>query len=76
MNLKKLNQICFTTCILCIVIGTVLSIVAIWAEIYDNEFVTKSWLTVAVLFFAAALTLSVNKTMDLKRNTENETEDT
>ena len=63
MNLQHLNKICFTICIVCIVLGTVLSLAMIWGEIKDNEFVWKSWLTIGVLFLASALTLSVSKTL-------------
>jgi hypothetical protein len=63
MNLQYLNKICFTICIVCIVLGTVLSLAMIWGEIRDNEFVWKSWLTIGVLFLASALTLSVSKTL-------------
>jgi len=63
MNLQQLNKVCFTICIVCIVLGTVLSLAMIWGEIRDNEFVWKSWLTIGVLFLASALTLSVSKTL-------------
>ena len=63
MNLQHLNKICFTICIVCIVLGTVLSSAMIWSEIRDNEFVWKSWLTIGVLFLASALTLGVSKTL-------------
>ena len=63
MNLHHLNKICFTICIVCIVLGTVLSLAMIWGEIRDNESVWKSWLTIGVLFLASALTLSVSKTL-------------
>lgn len=63
MNLQHLNKICFTICIVCIVLGTVLSLAMIWGEIRDNTFVWKSWLTIGVLFLSAALTLSVSKTL-------------
>jgi len=63
MNAQHLNTICFTTCIVCIVLGTVLGLAMIWGEIRDREFVWKSWLTIAIFFLASALTLSVRKTM-------------
>jgi hypothetical protein len=63
MNLQYLNKICFTICIVCIVMGTVLSLAMIWGEIRSNEFAWKSWLTIGVLFLASALTLSVSKTL-------------
>ena len=63
MDIQKLNRICFTICIVCIVLGTVLAIAMIWTEIKNNEFVWKSWLTIGVFFLASALTLSVTKTL-------------
>ena len=65
--LRKLNKFCFTICIVCIICGTVLSLVMIWAEIHDHEIIWKSWLTIAVFFLASALTLSVNKTLQWNR---------
>ena len=63
MNLQHLNRICFTICIVCIVLGTVLSLAMIWWELNDNEFVWKSWLTIGLFFLASSLTLSVSKTL-------------
>jgi hypothetical protein len=63
MNLQALNKICFTICIVCIVLGTVLSLAMIWGEINANMFVWKSWLTIGVFFLASALTLSVSRTV-------------
>ena len=62
MNLQYLDKTCFTICIVCIVAGTFLSLVMIWADIRDNEFVWKSWMTIALFFLASALTLAVSKT--------------
>ena len=67
MYLEKLNVVCFTICIVCIVLGTVLALAMIWMEITDNVFVWKSWLTIGVFFLASALTLSVSKTLSLRR---------
>jgi hypothetical protein len=61
MNVKILNKICFALCIICIVLGTVLSLYMIWAEAYNEHFIVKSWLTLAVFFLTALITLSVSK---------------
>jgi hypothetical protein len=63
MDLDKLTRICFTICIICIVAGTVLSLVMIWGELHDNATVWKCWLTLATFFLAAALTMSVSKAL-------------
>ena len=60
MDLRRLNKICFTVCIVCIVLGAVLLLTVIWGGIEDNEFAWKSGLSLAVLFLAAILTLSVS----------------
>jgi hypothetical protein len=60
MNLQLLNTICFTVSVVCIVLGTVFAISMIWAD-YSNEFLWKSWGTIAVLFCASALTLLISK---------------
>ncbi len=60
MDLQRLNKICFTICIVCIVLGVVLSLAIIWGD-FKDEFVWKSWLTTGVLFLASALMLSVSK---------------
>ena len=63
MDLDKLNRICFTICILCIVAGTVLTLVMIWGELQDNATVWKCWLTLATFFLAAVLTMSVSRAL-------------
>ncbi len=60
MNLTVLNRICWTSCIISIVAGTVLSFAMIWGT-QNSEFLTKAWLSIGVLFFASAATLIVSK---------------
>lgn len=62
MSLRFLDKVCFTMCLVCILAGTVLSLMMVWTEIRDNEFIWKCWMTILVLFLASALTLSVSKT--------------
>jgi len=66
MDIEKLNKICFTICIICIVAGAVLSLAMIWLELQDEKIEWKSWLTIGVFFLASALTLSVSKTLAWK----------
>ena len=61
MNLTVLNRICWTICIISIGAGTALSFAMIWGEQHDNEFLTKAWLSIGVLFFGSAATLIVSK---------------
>jgi hypothetical protein len=63
MNLQFLNRVCFTICIVCIILGTILSLAMIWGEVRDSSVVWKSWLTIGVFFFASSLTLTVSKTL-------------
>ena len=70
MNLDRLNKMCFMVCIVCIVLGAALSLVMIWSEIRDNDFLWKSLLSLGVLFLAAAVTLSVSKTLGGKPRDE------
>ena len=65
MNLTSLNRICWTICIVCIVVGTALSLSMIWTP-YQSDTLMKSWSTIAVLFFASAATLIVSKTVSGK----------
>ena len=65
MDLRALNKICFTICIICIVIGIVLGLALIWVS-QSSEFVWKCFATVSVVFLGAALTLSVSKTFEGK----------
>lgn len=58
-----LNKICFTICIVCIVLGAVISLVMIWTESSESELLWKSLLSIIVFFLAACLTLAVNSTM-------------
>lgn len=60
--LRKLDKICFATCIGSIALTTLLAFGMIWAEMRD-EVMWKSLCSMAVLFFAAAGTLSVSRTL-------------
>lgn len=59
MDLRALNKICFTICIVCIVIGVVLGLSIIWVT-HTSEFAWKGFATVSVVFLGAALTLGVS----------------
>jgi len=62
MNIQKLNKICFTVCIVSIVLATLLAFVLIWLH-SDREFLWKGELSLGVLIFASATTMSVAKTL-------------
>ncbi|MGA2255403.1 MAG: hypothetical protein ABSG53_12125 [Thermoguttaceae bacterium] len=66
MDLSVLNKLCWTICIICIVVGTVLSFTMIWATI-ESEFLWKAWTSMGVLFFASSATLVVSKPLGTKK---------
>lgn len=65
MDLRALNKICFTICIVCIAIGVVFGLALIWVT-HSSEIAWKGFATVSVVFLGAALTLSVSKTFEGK----------
>jgi hypothetical protein len=68
--MQILNKICFTICIVCIVLATLGALALIWGS-FDEAFLWKSELTLGVLFLASALTLSISKTLggkDIERS--------
>lgn len=67
MNMQNLNKICFTICITSVVLATLLAFALIWGG-GDKEFLWKSELSLGVLFFASATTLSVTRTLGGKAN--------
>ncbi|MCF7804453.1 MAG: hypothetical protein K9N46_09445 [Candidatus Marinimicrobia bacterium] len=58
--MKQLNRISLYISLLCIVIATTISILAIWRVVIDTEFVWKSLMTLGVIFLASLLTYTVN----------------
>ena len=63
MNLHRLYTICFTVSIVCIVLGSTLAISMIWMD-HTNEFLWKSWGTIAVVFLASTITMVVSRTFN------------
>lgn len=60
MNLRTLNTLCFTICIICIFIGMVTALRMIWTP-GISESLWRFLATIGVVFLAAASTLSVSK---------------
>jgi len=67
---STVNLICFVICLVCIVAGTTISILAIWGVVEKDYVVLKSLLTFGVIFLAALLTITVNKFMPVRREKE------
>lgn len=57
--LSVVNFACYVLCVLAIVIGSTLSIFAIWSN-FDNDLMWKGISTSMVLFAAGVLTIGVN----------------
>lgn len=67
---STVNLICFVICLVCIVAGTTISILAIWGVVEKNYVVLKSLLTFGIIFLASLLTITVNKFMPVRREKE------
>ncbi len=61
--MKIINTICFTVCLVCIVGGITISILAIWNVVETSDFFWRSLMTLAVLFVGSILTVMVNSFM-------------
>ena len=59
-----MNQVmtaCFWICVVCIVAGAAVSLLWVW-KVIEGEKLYQVWMTILVLFLAAALTLAVGRT--------------
>jgi hypothetical protein len=59
MDLKNIRSICFTVCIVSIIIGLLLGFALIWGIVKDSEFAWKVFMTLGLFFVSASLALSV-----------------
>ena len=62
------NKICFTLCLICIIVGTTISILAIWKVIADQDFYWRSLMTLGVLFLASVLTATINNFIPITKD--------
>ncbi len=69
MNMNALNKICFTICLVTVVLAMLLAFALIWGG-GDKEFLWKGELSGGVLFCASAATLSVGKSLEGKESTK------
>jgi hypothetical protein len=67
-----INLICFAICLVCIVAGTTISILAIWNVVAKSYIVWKSLLTFGVIFLASLLTMTVSKIIPVHREKKEE----
>jgi arginine exporter protein ArgO len=63
--LTSINLICFVICLVCIVAGTTISILAVWGVVEKSYVILKSLLTFGIIFLASLLTITVNKLMPI-----------
>lgn len=68
MRQDTIRTICFTVCILCIVVGMLLGIGVIWDWIDDSSLIRKSFMTLGLLFLASLLTLSVARKLGVEND--------
>lgn len=66
MRQDTIRTVCFTVCIICIVVGMLLGIVVIWDWIDDSALIRKSFMTLGLLFLASLLTLSVARKLGMR----------
>lgn len=57
--LSLVNRVCYAVCLIAIVVGASLSIVAIWSD-FDDDLMWKGISTALVLFASGILTIVVN----------------
>jgi hypothetical protein len=57
--LSIVNRLCYVVCLMAIVVGATLSIIAIWSD-FDDDLMWKGISTALVLFAAGILTIVVN----------------
>jgi hypothetical protein len=65
MDLRVLNKVCFTICIVCIVLGVVTALTMIWMP-GDNDTRWRLLATTGIVFLGAAATLSVTRTYGVR----------
>ena len=70
--IATINLICFVICLVCIVAGTTVSILAIWGVVERDYVILKSLLTFGVIFLASLLTITVNKLIPAHREKKKE----
>lgn len=58
---RVFNRICFAICVLCIVAGSTVSILAIWGMVDREATLWKALSTFTVIFFASLLAVLVNR---------------
>ena len=50
-----INLICFSITLISILAGVTISILAVWTSLFNEEYLMRTLITVAILFFASLL---------------------
>ncbi|WP_132098016.1 hypothetical protein [Gulbenkiania mobilis] len=59
MKLASVRSVCFTICIVSIVVGLLLGLAMIWDVVQDSALAWKAFMTIGLFFIASTLTLTV-----------------
>jgi hypothetical protein len=59
MDLNSIRSVCFTICVVSIIVGLLLGLAMIWGIVKDSEFAWKVFMTLGLFFVSASLTVSV-----------------
>jgi hypothetical protein len=62
-----INLICFAVCLICIIAGTTISLLAIWGVFETSYVFLRSLSTLGVIFLASIFTITVNKIIPIDR---------
>jgi len=68
--MKNLNRITLYVALLCILIATTVSIMAIWQVVIDTQFLLRTLMTLGVIFLATLLTFAVNNLIPMEKEDE------
>ncbi len=62
MNVQKVNKSCYVMCIVCLVLGAVLTMAMVWGAI-SSTLLAPAWGVVATCFIGSVLALSVSQAL-------------
>jgi hypothetical protein len=60
-GMNQVMTVCFWICVTCIIAGAVLGLLLVWKAI-EGERLYQVWMSIVIVFLAAALTLAVGRT--------------
>lgn len=66
--MKILNRAALAVALLCVAVGTAVSIMGIWGFIGDKGIIWRSLATLGVVFLASVITVAVNNMISAKES--------